>query len=400
MKSFKYVVSLINSFADIKNRRLWKRYAVVILLYVSCVPLYGQYTGNLPELEQPLPDKYDYQRALNGQIFSINYNGSRPIDKGIWSLLTGGEERFRVCQNGTVAILGTNGGYPSLNFYTGNNFFLGAVHSKNENLNLVSYKTIDIFPRQKTTPVVRFDYSTTYMYTGIDFYEGNSNYLKLKSGRNMCPSIINPGDKLMRFGSKNGFGFWANGNVEKDDTPHFKIQSNLITSYTAFNVDKGNVKVAVTSNSDNSTGWIGTETNNGLHIGTNNQSMFFIDNKQDVYIGMTKTQANLVKAELRDKYRLFVYKGILSEDYAIAPKTTWADFVFNSNYKLRPLSEVKKFINTNKHLPDVPSMKEVSENGYSQHDMNRVLLQKIEELTLYILEQQKKIEILEAKAQD
>ena len=400
MKKNNYVVSLNHSFADVEKKRLWKRYAIIIVLCISFVPLYGQYTGPLPSLEQPLEQKYDYQRAKNGQIFSVNYAGTTPVDKGIWSLLTGGEERFRVCQNGTVAILGTNGGYASLNFYTGNNYFAGAVHSQNDNLNFVGYKTINMYPRKKSTATVIFDDVATYMHTRLDFYEDNSNYLMLKSGRNKCPSIINPSDKLMRFGSKNGFGFWANGNVEKDDTPHFRIQSNLITSYTAFNVDKGNVKVAVTSNADNTTGWIGTETNNGLNIGTNQQSLFFIDNKQIVYIGMNKAQANQVKAELRNKYQLFVYKGILSEDYAIAPKSTWADFVFNNNFKLRPLSDVEKFVNTNKHLPDVPSAKEVSEKGYSQHDMNKVLLQKIEELTLYILEQQKKIETLEAKVQD
>lgn len=400
MKNFKQVVSQIGSFGDIKIIRLWKRYAIIIVLCISYVPLYGQYTGNLPSLEQPLDQKYDYKKAMNGQIFSINYTGSTPKDKAIWCLLTGGEERFRVCQNGTVAILGTNGGYASLNFYTGNNYFAGAVHSQNENLSLVGYKTVNMYPRQKSTPTVVFDYAATYMHTSLDFYEGNTNYLKLKSGRNMCPSIINPNDKMMRFGSKNGFGFWANGNVEKDDTPHLRIQSNSITSYTAFKVDKGNAKVVLTSNTDNTSGWIGTESNHGLYIGTNNQSQLFIDNKQIMYIGMTKIEANKIKAELRNKYQLFVYKGILSEDYAIAPKSTWADFVFNNNFKLRPLSDVEKFINANKHLPDVPSAKEVSENGYSQHDMNKVLLQKIEELTLYILEQQKKIETLEAKVQD
>lgn len=400
MKNFKHIVSLISSFADIKNIRLWKRYAIVIVLYISYVPLYGQYTSNLPALDQPLESKYDYDQANNGQVLSINYNLINPEDKGIWTLFTGQHERFRVCENGTVAIMSRVGGYSSLNFYTANYYFLGAIHSKNENLNLVSYKTIDIFPRQKSTPTVRFDYATTYMYTGLDFYEGDFNYLKFKNGRNMNPSIISPNNKLMRFGSNNGFGFWANGNVEKDDTPHFKIQNNLITSYTAFNVDKGNVKVTINSNTNNTAGWIGTETNNGLHIGTNQQSLFFIDNKQNVYIGMTQTQANQVKTELKNKYQLFVYKGILAEDYAIAPKTTWADFVFNNNFELRPLSEVEKFIDVNKHLPDIPSAKDVSEKGYSQHDMNRMLLQKIEELTLYILEQQKKIEILEAKVQD
>jgi len=101
--------------------------------------------------------------------------------------------------------------------------------------------------------------------------------------------------------------------------------------------------------------------------------------------------------ELKNKYGMFVYKGILSEDYAIAPKSTWADFVFSRNYNLKPLKEVESFIAENEHLPDVPSAAQVAEEGYSQHDMNKVLLQKIEELTLYIIKQQKEIEELKRR---
>ena len=53
---------------------------------------------------------------------------------------------------------------------------------------------------------------------------------------------------------------------------------------------------------------------------------------------------------------------------------------------------MESFIAENEHLPDVPSAAQVAEEGYSQHDMNKVLLQKIEELTLYIIKQQKEIE--------
>ena len=81
----------------------------------------------------------------------------------------------------------------------------------------------------------------------------------------------------------------------------------------------------------------------------------------------------------------------------ISPKSTWADFVFSRNYNLKPLKEVESFIAENEHLPDVPSAAQVAEEGYSQHDMNKVLLQKIEELTLYIIKQQKEIEELKRR---
>ena len=64
---------------------------------------------------------------------------------------------------------------------------------------------------------------------------------------------------------------------------------------------------------------------------------------------------------------------------------------------MKPLSELESFIVENQHLPDVPSAEEISVSGYSQHDMNAVLLQKIEELTLYVISQQKEIDELKAK---
>jgi hypothetical protein len=67
----------------------------------------------------------------------------------------------------------------------------------------------------------------------------------------------------------------------------------------------------------------------------------------------------------------------------------WPDFVFEPTYTLKPLEEVEQFILTNKHLPDVPSEKEVKENGLSLGQSDAVLLQKIEELTLYLIEQNK-----------
>ena len=76
---------------------------------------------------------------------------------------------------------------------------------------------------------------------------------------------------------------------------------------------------------------------------------------------------------------------------------TWADFVFMENYQLMPLGELRSFIQKNKHLPNVPSEEELQEEGLDLAEMNKILMQKIEELTLYILEQGEKSEELENK---
>jgi len=71
-----------------------------------------------------------------------------------------------------------------------------------------------------------------------------------------------------------------------------------------------------------------------------------------------------------------------------------ADFVLEAEYKLRPLEEVESFIKENKHLPDMPSATQMEKEGIGLSEINKLLLQKIEELTLYLIEQQKTIEEL------
>jgi len=97
-------------------------------------------------------------------------------------------------------------------------------------------------------------------------------------------------------------------------------------------------------------------------------------------------------------YRLYVEKGILTEKLKVAVLNTgnWSDYVFANDYKLQSLKEVENFIGVNKHLPGVPSAKEVVENGIDVATMDAKLLQKIEELTLYVIQQQKEIEELKA----
>lgn len=84
-------------------------------------------------------------------------------------------------------------------------------------------------------------------------------------------------------------------------------------------------------------------------------------------------------------------------EVALAPTFVWPDYVFNSSYKLRPLSEVESFINTNKHLPGVPSQEEVANTGVKLGEMNATLLQKVEELTLYMINLQKENDALKAR---
>lgn len=95
-------------------------------------------------------------------------------------------------------------------------------------------------------------------------------------------------------------------------------------------------------------------------------------------------------------YKLYVEKGILTERVKVALKTTadWSDYVFDKNYKLSSFSELEEYIINNKHLPGIPSASEMVQSGNDLAKTDAMLLEKIEELTLYVIKINKEKEIL------
>jgi hypothetical protein len=89
------------------------------------------------------------------------------------------------------------------------------------------------------------------------------------------------------------------------------------------------------------------------------------------------------------QYKLDVLGTIRAREVKVDLEGQVADFVFKPDYKLRSLAEVEQYIKANSHLPEIPSAAEVAQNGLSLGDMQNKLLQKVEELTLYVIEQQK-----------
>jgi len=85
---------------------------------------------------------------------------------------------------------------------------------------------------------------------------------------------------------------------------------------------------------------------------------------------------------------------LCANEVKVQIRTCWPDYVFSKNYNLMPLQELEQFVNENQHLPEIPSAAEVEENGIELGKMNVLLLKKIEELTLYVLDLQKQIDEL------
>ncbi|MES2798211.1 MAG: hypothetical protein V4683_19740 [Bacteroidota bacterium] len=136
--------------------------------------------------------------------------------------------------------------------------------------------------------------------------------------------------------------------------------------------------------------------------GQTHKSHFYFGANMDTYIRGGKDGSNVVINNIPNGkvgigrypsiYNLEVNGTIKSNEVIV--ESGWADYVFEENYKLKSLKEVASFITKNKHLPDVPSAKEIQENGAKLSEITTKMMAKIEELTLYLIKQEAEIESL------
>jgi len=94
-------------------------------------------------------------------------------------------------------------------------------------------------------------------------------------------------------------------------------------------------------------------------------------------------------------YKMAVSGNVIAEEIRVQLSGNWPDYVFSQEYRLTPLKEIQKYIEKNGHLPRIPSAKEVEGSGIVLGEMNRLLLEKIEELTLHAIQQEERIEELQ-----
>jgi len=96
-------------------------------------------------------------------------------------------------------------------------------------------------------------------------------------------------------------------------------------------------------------------------------------------------------------YKLAIKGKAIVEEIKVELNTNWPDYVFSDDYRLRSLTQLEAYVKQNKHLPGIPSQKEVEEEGILLGEMQGKLLEKIEELTLYLIKQNQRIQQLESQ---
>jgi len=143
-------------------------------------------------------------------------------------------------------------------------------------------------------------------------------------------------------------------------------------------------------------------------FGTTHVSHFNYGSAENTYIRGGKDNALIIigdgtgqriaigSSTVANGFTLSVSGKVITEEVQIQLKTAWPDYVFLQNHKLTPLSELENYIQQHQHLPNIPSAGEIEKNGLVVGDMQKRMMEKIEELTLYILELNKRIEVLEA----
>lgn len=137
----------------------------------------------------------------------------------------------------------------------------------------------------------------------------------------------------------------------------------------------------------------------GIKFFTAGQYRMGINSAGNVGVG-TETPTQKLDVNGNIKGTNFYANGTVFANEVKVEATKWSDFVFDKEYKLLPLEEVKAHIEEYKHLPDVPSEKQVLEEGIDVAEMQAKLLQKIEELTLYVIQQDAKNKALEQEMKE
>ena len=216
-------------------------------------------------------------------------------------------------------------------------------------------------------------------YGGIKFFTGGQSRFVIHRLGNVGIGTENPGYKLDVAGDIRAQNIiLPNGyQLSRDLNDSFTYQEKAVGHYSiGWNRDDW----ATTSGTLWQSGY------GGIKFFTGGQSRFVIHRLGNVGIGTDNPQN-----------KLDVVGTIRATEVKV--ETGWADFVFDKDYKLRSLEEVKAHIDEYKHLPDIPTEAEVKENGVSLGEMQAKLLQKIEELTLYVIKQDEKNKTLEKEIQ-
>ena len=369
-------------------------------LFISIISLFCLFTI-LPWLsEAQMPKKVNYQGYL-ADTAGNPVDGSVQMTFSIYDVATGGSSLW----SETQAVTATEGRYSVL---------LGAVtpisltEVKPYWLGIKVGSDSEMTPRKEITPTlyeVILDGSSSS--ADSDWIESNGNIYR--DTGNVGVGTAQPRDKLEIAGKiriSNPDGTQGHIYSENWDGGNFLIRG-LTKHLTLFTQQSGRVRFTDADGIEKvsilNSGNVGIGTTNPgakLHVnGTIKWGNATLDyhypyneirwgDNTGWYLSFVRQSDGKHLVDIRDNGNMDV-NGRIKTREVLVTNSGWADFVFDDDYTLMPLSQVEQHIKTHKHLPDIPSEQEVLEKGISLGEMQARLLQKIEELTLHLIELEK-----------
>jgi len=183
----------------------------------------------------------------------------------------------------------------------------------------------------------------------------------------------------------NGSSYLNGGNLGiGTDAPQNKLDVRESSDSNTYLTIQNNTIGTIFGSGGTSIGLAGTITHHDFALYTNLTERMRVTNTGNVGIGTADTKG----------YKLAVAGNMIAESVKVKLQTAWPDFVFAKSYAFPSLKETETHIKEKGHLPGIPSAAEVKANGIDLGEMNAKLLQKIEELTLHLIEQNKEIKVL------
>lgn len=217
-----------------------------------------------------------------------------------------------------------------------------------------------------------------------------SNFLRFYVGSSVANTLTVTGDNAVGIGTQNPqvkmhvVGAGEILRLHSVTDPLMQFTTGLAASgiKKAFlDVDGNDFRVGTNSGNDNG----------NLIFRVNGLNTVYVTPSGNVNIG-TSTSAN--------GYKVSVAGKVICEEVRVQLRSAWPDYVFSGNYQLMDLRELEQFILANKHLPNILPAAQIEKEGIALGDMQKKLMEKIEELTLYIIQQQKEIDALKVSIQE